>query len=146
MILDSMKTRGFYAFFNGMKFSGTLGLYLVALFMCLGFEVKAVDLPVHAVYEDQHNGKDVTSTADGNLFILDLSAWNFNNPWSLTEGNVDRNKLTNIVFDSNNSSQVSNISISSDGKISGRKENYKHIIYYNGSNWCIVETYKVGSW
>ena len=36
MILDSMKTRGFYAFFNGMKFSGTLGLYLVALFMCLG--------------------------------------------------------------------------------------------------------------
>jgi hypothetical protein len=61
MILDSMKTRGFYAFFNGMKFSGTLGLYLVALFMCLGFEVKAVDLPVHAVYEDQHNGKDVTS-------------------------------------------------------------------------------------
>ena len=146
MILDSIKARGFYAFFNGMKFSGTLGLYLVALFMCLGFEVKAVDLPVHAVYEDQHNGKDVTSTADGNLFILDLSAWNFNNPWSLTEGNVDRNKLTNIVFDSNNSSQVSNISISNDGKISGRKENYKHIIYYNGSNWCIVETYKVGSW
>ena len=45
MILDSMKARGFYAFFNGMKFSGTLGLYLVALFMCLGFEVKAVDLP-----------------------------------------------------------------------------------------------------
>ena len=42
MILDSMKTRGFYAFFNRMKFSGTLGLYLVALFMCLGFEVKAV--------------------------------------------------------------------------------------------------------
>ncbi len=146
-MIDSKKVRDFYAFLiNSLTISGTLGLCLVTLFMCLGIEVKAVDLPVHAVYEDQHNGKDVTSTADGNLFILDISAWNFNNPWSLTEGNVDRTKLTNIVFDSNNSSQVSNISISNDGKISGRKENYKHIIYYNGSNWCIVETYKVGSW
>ena len=64
MILDSMKTRGFYAFFNRMKFSGTLGLYLVALFMCLGFEVKAVDLPARINTTCDWGGTSVNLTKD----------------------------------------------------------------------------------
>ena len=80
MILDSMKTRGFYAFFNRMKFSGTLGLYLVALFMCLGFEVKAVELPSYAIC---HNGwqnvdetielKPVSGSSDRAIFEIKSS-------------------------------------------------------------------------
>ncbi|MBS7362559.1 MAG: hypothetical protein KIH03_01975, partial [Paludibacteraceae bacterium] len=64
MILDSMKARGFYAFFNGMKFSGTLGLYLVTLFMCLGFEVKAVDLPARINTTCDWGGTSVNLTKD----------------------------------------------------------------------------------
>ena len=67
MILDSMKTRGFYAFFNGMKFSGTLGLYLVALFMCLGFEVKAVELPSYAICHNGWQNVDETISVAGHI-------------------------------------------------------------------------------
>ncbi len=73
MILDSMKIRGFYAFFNGMKFSGTLGLYLVALFMCLGFEVKGQN-PDYGQSEGNQNVITVNLTQDfvnASSFTLD---------------------------------------------------------------------------
>ncbi|MBQ6560807.1 MAG: hypothetical protein IJL84_00500, partial [Paludibacteraceae bacterium] len=111
-----------------MKFSGTLGLYLVALFMCLGFEVKGQEYQLTLISRNGNVNKSICYNC-----VIDINGSIGCNEFRITDGS--KNLTLNV---SGGSLSFSNDYVTGNDQYNeGGDANNRLLLYYKDNNWYL---------